>query len=189
MAAYDVFLEKKQRLTYKNNPTLLNLYQFFGSREMDSDAYIIFAVDDQYVALPVGAVKKIIRAVQPTCLPEAPELLSGLINMGGDFIPVINIRKQFKVPERGISLSDRIIIAQTPLHLIAFIVDDIKGVMEFPESDIIPATDIFPKMEDYVAGTAQYNGHTILIYDIDCLFPKQAIEAIANHLNGAKETA
>jgi purine-binding chemotaxis protein CheW len=156
---------------------------------MNPDAYIIFSVDDQCYALPVGAVKQIIRAVQTTSIPEAPELLSGLINMGGEIIPVINIRKQFKLPQREILISDRIIIAQTPLYTIAFIVDDIVDISEFSGFDITPSTEIFPRMEDYVSGTAKYNGRTVLIYDIGCLFPKQAIEEITQHLSCAKENS
>jgi purine-binding chemotaxis protein CheW len=156
---------------------------------VNSGAYIIFSIDDQYVSLPVESVRQIIRAVQTTDLPEAPELLSGLINVGGEIIPVINIRKQFKLPQQEISIEDRIIIAKTPIHTIAFIVDDIKGVTEFSNSQIIPSTEIFPKMEDYVSATAEYKGHTVLIYDINCLFPKQAIEDISHHLTGAIETS
>jgi purine-binding chemotaxis protein CheW len=185
----DVFLEKKRILPYKNFPTLLNFYQSLSSRKMGTDAYIIFSVDDQYYALPVGAVKQIIRAVQTTAVPEAPELLSGLINMGGDIIPVVNIRKQFKRPQREISVSDRIIIAQAPPHTIAFIVDDITDIAEFPETEITPSAGIFPKMEDYVSATAKFNGHTVLIYDIGCLFPEQTIEEITHHLSCTKESS
>jgi purine-binding chemotaxis protein CheW len=167
-------------------PTLLNLYKYIGSRKMSSDAYIIFTVDDQYYALPVGAVKQIIRAVQTTSIPEAPELLSGLINMSGEIIPVINIRKQFKLPQREIAVSDRVIIAWTSFYTIAFIVDDIANIVEFSVSDITPAEEIFPRMEQYVSATAKYNGRTVLIYDIGCLFPKQAIEEITHHLDCAK---
>jgi purine-binding chemotaxis protein CheW len=164
----------------------LNLYKFIGSRIMSSNAYIIFSVDDQYYALPVGAVKQIIRAVQTTFIPEAPELLSGLINMSGEIIPVINIRKQFKLPQREITVSDRIIIAWASFFTIAFVVDDIADIAEFSVSDITPAEEIFPRMEEYVSGTAKYNGRTVLIYDIGCLFPKQTIEEITHHLNSAK---
>ncbi len=156
---------------------------------MYSKVYILFSVDDQLVALPVEAVNQIVRAVQITRLPEAPELLFGLINRGGEMIPVIHIRRQFKLPERDISVADRIIIAQTPLHTIAFIVDVIEGVIEIPDTEIIPAENIFPKMEDYVAATAEYNGRTVLIYDINCLFPDTAVEDMINHLNFDKETA
>jgi len=166
----------------------LNLNKFTGSRKMNSNAYIIFSVDDQYYALPIGNVKQIIRAVHTTAVPEAPELLLGLINMGGEIIPVINIRKQFKLPQRETAISDRIIIAHPPPHTIAFIVDEITDIAEFSEADITPSTEIFPKMEDYVSAMAKYNGHTVLIYDIGCLFPEQTIEEITNHLSFAKES-
>lgn len=167
----------------------MNLNKFTGSRKMNSNAYIIFSVDDQYYALPIGNVKQIIRAVHTTAVPEAPELLSGLINMGGEIIPVINIRMQFKLPQRETAISDRIIIARTSLYTIAFIVDDIADIADFPASDITPSSEIFPRMEEYISGTAKFNGRTVLIYDIGSLFPSQAIEEITHHLSCAKENS
>lgn len=156
---------------------------------MDLHSYLVFTVDDQFYALSVDAVKQIIRSVQLIFLPEAPEFLLGLINMGGEMIPVINIRKQFKVPGKSISLSDRIVIARTHFYTIAFIADQIESIIELPQSDITPSEDIFPRMEDYIIGTAQYNYHTVLIYDINSLFPETEIEKITRHLNYDKELA
>ena len=156
---------------------------------MNPNAYIIYSVDDQYYALPVDAVRQIIRSVQTSHLAEAPELLAGLINMGGEIIPVINLRKQFKLPQREISVSDRIIIVQTPTHTVSFMVDYIEGIVEFSAPDITPAADIFPKMEDYILATTKYNDRTVLIYDTGCLFPNQRIEEIMHHLSGAERNS
>lgn len=156
---------------------------------MGISAYLIFAVEDQFYTLPVDAVKQIIRSVQLIFLHEAPELLLGLINIGGEMTPVINIRKQFKVAERGIYLSDRIVIVQTPSYSFAFIADRIEGIIQLSLSDITLSEDIFPRMEDYVIGTAKYNDHTLLIYDINSLFPETEIEKITRYLNNDKESA
>jgi len=156
---------------------------------MNPSAYIIFLIDDQYYAIPVDRIKQVIRSVQLTYLHEAPELLQGLFNMSGEIVPVINIRKQFKLAAKDITPSDRIIIISTPSHIIAFIVDHIESIIELPETDITPSADIFPKMEDYIIGTAKYNGRMALIYDIDYLFPQQELEKITSHLNCAKEIA
>ncbi len=149
---------------------------------MGSHAYIVFCLEDQWVGLPVASVRQILRAVSITQIPDAPELIAGLINMAGEMIPVINIRKQFKLPEKEISLSDRILIVQALGYSMAFVVDDVAGVVEFSDAQIVPAAEIFPKLEDYVAATAPYLGKTVLIYDIKSLFPNQPIETITHQI-------
>ena len=153
---------------------------------MNQNAYVIFKVDEQFYALSVGSVKQIIRSVELTYLHEAPELLQGLINLKGKIVPVMNIRKQFQIADKAISLSDRIVIAVSSPYIIAFIADFIEGIIELSQSEITPSENIYPAMEDYILGTAKYDNHTVLIYDIGSLFPKSDIENIINHINNSK---
>jgi len=157
--------------------------------KMNLNAYLIFIVNDQFYGISVVVVKQIIRSVQPVFLAEAPELLFGVIDMGGETIPVINIHKQFKLPIRDISLSDRIIITQTPYGCIAFIADHIEGIVELASSDITPSEKIFPKLEHYIIGTAKYGHHSLLIYDINKLFPEAEIEHITRFLKDNTKSA
>jgi purine-binding chemotaxis protein CheW len=150
---------------------------------MDKKAYIIFALDDQRYALSVKSVKNVIRSVALTYLTEGPDLLLGLLNLGGIFIPVINIRKQFDLPQTPIQLSDRIIIAEASTYTIAFIVDSVEDVVKLEQEPLDQSVEIFPGMEKFLAGISRYEGQTVLIYDINTLFPEQMIKHITDELN------
>ena len=58
-----------------------------------------FNLDDQKYALFLSAVIRIIRVVEITSLPKAPEIVLGVINMHGQIIPVSNIRERFQLPQ------------------------------------------------------------------------------------------
>lgn len=156
---------------------------------MDANTYVIFSLDDQFYAISVTAVKQIIRSVQPTFLSDAPELLFGLINMSGKIIPVLNIRKQLQLPEKDIFISDRLIIAETSIYTIAFFADAVIGVRQLSIKLSGESSDIFPSMENYITGVSKFNNLTILIYDIDTLFPSQKIRSISNDIKNYKEIA
>lgn len=156
---------------------------------MDANTYVIFGLDDQFFAIPVTAVKHIIRSVQPTFLSDAPELLFGLINLSGKIVPVINIRKQLQLPKKDLSLSDRIIIAETSIYTIAFYADTVIGVMKLSIETPGQSNDIFPGIKEYIKGVSKFNNLTILIYDIDTLFPSQKIKSITKDINKYKELA
>ena len=149
---------------------------------MNKKTYIIFTLDDQLYALSVQSVKNIIRSVQLTYLSEAPDLLYGLLNIGGTFIPVVNIREQFHLPQKPIRVSDRIITAEVSSFTIAFIADSVKDVVALEPRPLDPSDEIYPGIKKFLAGISLYNNRTVLIYDINTLFPEQTIKHITGEL-------
>ena len=74
---------------------------------------VVFSLDDQQYALLLPVVERVINAVAVTPLPEAPDIVLGVINIYGEIIPVMNIRKRFGLPEREIDIKDQLIISRS----------------------------------------------------------------------------
>ncbi len=140
--------------------------------------YFVFTLDGQHYAMEVSMVGKVIYAVELIYLPETPEFLLGLINMGGKIIPVANIRKQFNMPDREIDLDDRIIISQISTWKIAFIVDKVEGIVEFSKGRVNEVHQIFPEMKCYIGGVGKFNDNTVLIITFEKLFSAQNISGL-----------
>ena len=143
-----------------------------------SSQYFVFGLEDQRYAMSLGAVLKVIRAVEFTFLPEAPENLLGLINLGGEIIPVLDIRKRFHLPNREIDLNDRIVICKGAARTIAFVADVVEGVVEFAPEELDEAVHILPEMDHYIEGVGKLNDDTVLIYDLDSLFSIEENEGL-----------
>ena len=60
------------------------------------DQIVVFALDEPRYALPLSAVERVVRAVEITPLPKAPEIVLGVINMQGQVVPAVDIRKRFR---------------------------------------------------------------------------------------------
>ncbi len=60
--------------------------------------YVVFTLDEQRYVLHLSAVKRIIRVVEITPLPKAPDIVLDVVNVEGQIIPVVNIRKRFRLP-------------------------------------------------------------------------------------------
>ncbi|MCJ7565171.1 MAG: chemotaxis protein CheW [Candidatus Aminicenantes bacterium] len=130
-----------------------------------SNQLVVFALDEQRYALHLSAVERIVRVAEVTPLPKAPEIVLGVINVQGQIIPVADIRRRFRLPEREIDLSDHLIIAHTPNRTVALVVDEVTGVIESPEQKLIPAKEILPGT-DYVEGVMKLEDGLILIHDL-----------------------
>jgi purine-binding chemotaxis protein CheW len=82
---------------------------------------VTFSLDERKFALYVSAVQRIIRVVEVTALPKAPEIVVGIINMQGRVIPVFDIRMRFRLPLREVRLDDQMIIATTAKRTVALL--------------------------------------------------------------------
>jgi len=127
---------------------------------------VTFSLDDRKFALYVSAVQRIIRVVEVTPLPKAPEIVAGIINLQGRIIPVFNIRMRFHLPGRDTELSDQMIIATTAKRTVVLMVDSVDDVIEIPEEKIIAAEQVLPELE-YVEGVMKTEGGMFLIHDLE----------------------
>ena len=123
-------------------------------------------LDDQRYALRLSTVERVIRVIEITPLPKAPEIVLGIVNIGGRIIPVINVRKRFRLPEKEIELGDHLILGQAGCRPVALVVDEVSSVVERPEREVIAAQEILPRLE-YVQGVAKLEDGLLLIHDLN----------------------
>lgn len=92
---------------------------------------VVFTLDEQRYALPYTAISGIVPLVEITPLPNSPEEILGVINVQGEFVPIIDIRVRLKLSNGILNMQDLIIIAN-PEQPIGFIVNN-AHFMEFSE--------------------------------------------------------
>jgi len=144
---------------------------------------VVFALEGQSIGLPLGTVERVVRVVEVTRLPKAPQIVHGLINVQGRIVPVVNTRKRFGMLEREVALSDQLVIAHTATRTVAMLVDMVIGVVECNERDFVTAEAVVPGME-YVKGIVKLADGIVLVHDLDTflsLEEQQSLdEAIGN---------
>jgi len=136
-----------------------------------------FNLDDQKYALFLSAVMRIIRVVEITSLPKAPEIVLGVINMHGLIIPVFNIRKRFHLSQREMKLDDQLIIAHTSTRTVALLVDSVNDIIEISEEKIIASENILPGL-DYIEGVVKTEDGMVLIHDLEQFLSLQEEKAL-----------
>jgi purine-binding chemotaxis protein CheW len=138
---------------------------------------VTFSLDDRKFALYVSAVQRIVRVVEVTALPKAPDIVVGIINMQGQVIPVFDIRMRFHLSAREVQLNDQLIIASTTKRTVALIVDSVNDVIEIPAEKIIAAEQILPELE-YVEGVVKTEGGMVLIHDLERFLSRHEEKAL-----------
>lgn len=127
---------------------------------------MLFALDDRRYGLPLSVVERVVRMVDVTPLPQAPEIVLGVVNVQGRVVPVLNLRRRFRLPERDLALTDQLVIARTARRRVALAVDATAGVLEYSARQAVGARDIVPGIE-YVEGVVKLADGLVLIHDLD----------------------
>ena len=128
----------------------------------------LFKLDEQRYALDFSSVERVARIVEITPLPKAPEIVLGVVDVQGRILPVLDLRKAFHLPEREISLNDQLIIAGNKGLDITLLTQEVLGVAECTDPDVVAPESIFPGIE-FVRGVAELGGRVVMICDLDRL--------------------
>lgn len=130
------------------------------------DSLLVITLDGRRYALPLPVVERVVRAVAITPLPNAPDIVLGVVNIRGRVIPVINMCRRFHLPEREIALTDQLVVAHTARRPVALVADAVLDVIACPAQNLIAAGEVLPNIE-YVEGVVKLEDGLILIHDLD----------------------
>ncbi len=143
-----------------------------NAQSVMANRLVVFTLDARNYALPLTRVKRVVRMVEVTPLPKAPEIVLGVIDLEGTIIPVMSMRKRFGVPEPETSLSDQLIVADTATRRVALLVNSVTGVVERTPEEVTDAGKVVPGAQ-YVAGMARLEDGILFIHDLDRFLSKK----------------
>jgi len=150
-----------------------------------SNPLVIFTLDGGRYALSLSAVERVLLTVEVFPLPKAPEIVLGVVNIQGRIVPVFDVRKRFRLPQREMSLSDQLIVAQTSKRTVALLADAVGGVVEYPEQKVVAADRILPGL-DYVEGVAKLEDGLVLIHDLEKFLSLEEEKTLDNALKAGR---
>jgi purine-binding chemotaxis protein CheW len=144
---------------------------------------VVFSLEDFRYAVSLSSVERSVRAVEITPLPKAPEIVTGVINLAGVIVPVLNIRRRFRLPEREVKPGDQFLIARTASRVVALVVDEVRGTTECSSREMIEPEKIIPGME-FVTGVVKLADGMLFIHDLDRFLSLEEEKALDTAING-----
>ena len=138
---------------------------------------VVFTLDEQRYALHLPSVERAIHMIEITPLPSAPGIVIGVVNVHGAVVPVLNIRKRFRLSEREPDLGDQLIIAHTAKRMVALVVDSVNDVVAFPAGELVAPETILPQLE-HLEGVIKLDDGMIFIQDLDAFLSLEEERAL-----------
>ncbi len=110
--------------------------------------YCTFFVDGYFFGLDVRQVQEIIRYQEMTRVPLAPEVVCGLINLRGQIVTAIDLRRRLELSDRPSDQLPVNVVVQTEDGAVSLLVDEIGDVLEVSE-------DLFERPPETLRGIAR----------------------------------
>lgn len=131
-----------------------------------------FEIGKEQFGVNILAVQEIIRSAPVTNVPNSPMFVEGVINLRGDIVPVIDLRKRLNLyqdEENVVEIKNWILILNIGDKVIGFIVDAVTEVLKIEEESIEPPPDIIiAGLENqYIQGVCNINDALLIILEFD----------------------
>ena len=133
--------------------------------QVQTEKYLLFLSDGLLFGVPAEEVVEIITNHTVTWLPLVPDYVRGIINLRGQIIPIVDIRRLLNHPGQD---SNCIIILRTDSGQVGILVDQVQKMVDVEESSILPAPP--QSSRELVCGMCSLeDGQTMLAFDCERL--------------------
>jgi purine-binding chemotaxis protein CheW len=122
--------------------------------------------EEEY-GVDILSVNEILKMTKITRVPKSSEFVKGVINLRGNVVPILNVRKKFKGEEKVVDETTRIIILTVNNNRFGIIVDNVTEVIRIREEDIEEPNLIDSVDKKYVDGVGKYNGRLLILLKLD----------------------
>lgn len=138
---------------------------------------VLLKVDGQTYALHLESVDRVLRMAEVTPLPGAPEVVEGVINIQGEVLTIVSIRRRLGLAERGVALSDSLVLAHARNRRLAIIAESVLGVVERPADAVVSTSDLAQGVQ-HIEGVLKTSDGLVLIQDLDRFFSPEEEQSL-----------
>ncbi len=129
---------------------------------------VTFRLGNEEFSVDILKVQEIIRLMELTRVPKAPEFIEGVINLRGKVIPVMDLRKRFSMPEAEDTSEARIIVVELESTTVGFRVDGVSEVLRLPADTVEPPPTMVSGVEtEYIKGVGKLDDRLIILLDVE----------------------
>jgi purine-binding chemotaxis protein CheW len=143
---------------------------------------LVFELDGQRYGLRSSGVREVLRAFSAVKLPQAPPIVEGVLNVRGEIIALLDIRKRFGMPDKAMSVSDHLLIAWDNTRWVALRVDRVVNLLRLQTHNVVPS-ERFLSHAETVSGVAITEDGLVLIHDLGSFLSADEKEILAQVLS------
>ncbi len=139
------------------------------------------AIGEELIGVDILSVQEILRTTTVTPIPNTPEFIEGVINLRGNIIPVIDLRKRLNlVKDEKLNPNYWVIVLVVEERVTGFIVDRVTKILNVPVESIKPPPDIVVAglKSQYVRGVCKLDKRLLILLDFNRILMVEEIKKL-----------
>lgn len=135
---------------------------------MDKEAkqYIVVMIGNEQYGIDISYIDNIVRMQKITRVPKIQPYFKGVINLRGEIVSVMSIRRKMELEDDVFTNASRIIILKLEEKgAIGVIVDEVKEVVNLSEDDIENASN----KGKFINGIGKHGDELISLLEINAI--------------------
>jgi purine-binding chemotaxis protein CheW len=131
-----------------------------------SGQFSTFFVGDLFFGVDVLNVQEVLRFQPMTPVPQAPEVIEGLINLRGQIVTAIDMRRRLQLPPRAGDKAPMNMVVRTSDGAVSLLVDEIGDVLDMDVATYErPPKNLDPGARELIRGVYKLKDRLLLVLD------------------------
>lgn len=141
---------------------------------------VVFKLGSDEYCVPVSQAREIQTYSHPTRIPNTPSFVEGIINLRGQIIPILDLKKRFGAGVTEINPATRIIIIDMDDELLGILVDSVSEVLKTNQSKFeTPPMAVKSSINSgYISGIGQINNRLLILLDLEKVLNEDEIKEL-----------
>ena len=145
------------------------------TQDMETKQYIVVQIGNEKYGIDIGYIDNIVRMQKITRVPKAQSYFKGVINLRGEIVPVMSIRKKMGLTDDVITDASRIIILKIEEKgSLGIVVDQVREVITLNTSEIDKSGINTRNAKDsFINGIGKNGEELISLFEINAIIEEK----------------
>ncbi|MCD6363588.1 MAG: purine-binding chemotaxis protein CheW [Synergistetes bacterium] len=151
-----------------------------GEKIMEELQLVVFKLGKEEYGVDIAKVQEIVRIQEITHIPQAPPFVEGIVNLRGQIIPIIDLKKRFNLEcKEETEKEKRVIVVNISGQIIGIVVDNVSEIIRISKEKVEPPPPIVAGIEsEYIDGVGKLDKRLIILLNIEKILTEKEKEEI-----------
>jgi purine-binding chemotaxis protein CheW len=152
--------------------------------DTQKDKYLTFQLENEDYGIEIYHVTEVVGLQKITPVPDMPDFVKGVINLRGQVIPVMDVRRRFNFQPRDYDDRTCVVVANVQETAIGLVVDEVREVLDIPENQIEPPPKVSRRAKNrFIQGLGKTGDRVTIILNVQKLLYEEELESLNESLN------
>ena len=146
----------------------------------DDHQFLTFNLGEELYGVNILKVQEIKGYTKATKIPNTPDYLTGVLNLRGTIVPIIDLRMKFGMGMTEPTFFTVVVVVNVRNRIMGFLVDAVSDVLDLNTKDIQPPPELGSSVDiTFVAGIGNANDCLVTLLDIDRVLTDEEVAEVA----------